>query len=47
MPDAVRVLRTYDDLLSAAGEDPFVRHEVGPSFSGPGFSVPGAVAFVR
>jgi GNAT superfamily N-acetyltransferase len=47
MPDTVQVLRTYGDLLSAAGGDPFVLHEVGPSFRGPGFSVPGAVAFVR
>jgi ribosomal protein S18 acetylase RimI-like enzyme len=47
MPDTVRVLRTYDDLHAAAGGDPFVRHEVGPSFRGPGFSVTGAVAFVR
>jgi ribosomal protein S18 acetylase RimI-like enzyme len=47
MPDTVRVVRTYDDLLSAAGGDPFVLHEVGRSFRGPGFSVPGAVAFVR
>ena len=47
MSDTVRAVRTYDDLLSASGDDPFVRHEVGPSFRGPGFSVPGAVAFVR
>jgi GNAT superfamily N-acetyltransferase len=47
MAETLQVLRTYDDLLSAAGGDPFVRHEVGPSFRGPGFSVPGAVAFVR
>jgi ribosomal protein S18 acetylase RimI-like enzyme len=45
--ETLRALHSYDELLSAAGGDPFVRHEVPATFQGPGFGVPGAVGFVR
>ncbi|GAA1256889.1 GNAT family N-acetyltransferase [Oryzihumus leptocrescens] len=44
--ETVQQLPSWQELLEASGQDPFVRYDVGPAFAG-GWAVDGAVAFLR